>query len=120
MNPGTSMGLGLFLAEPSFSQVSQYPMVRTVIRGLFSNAQASMPACWRKAPGLCGVLLLAVSFRPTDARHASPFESGQSLRPERLDVLTGIAGLGFNSFQPTRGRSCPVWGSDSPFLAKGE
>jgi len=64
--------------------------------GLFSNARV-MPACWRKAPGLCGVSLPAVSYSPTVARHASPYESGQSLRPERLDAPTRAWRLGFNS-----------------------
>ena len=52
--------------------------------GAFSNAWLR-PACWRKAPSFCGVSLLAVSYySPTDARHASLYESGQSLRPERF------------------------------------
>jgi len=74
--------------------------------GLFSNAWLR-PACWRKAPSFCGVSLLAVSYySPTDARHASLYESGQSLRPERLDVPTRAGRPGFNS-STQRGASTP-------------
>jgi hypothetical protein len=45
-----------------------------------------MPACWRKAPGLCGVSLLAVSFSPTDARHASPLNAVQFLKTAGLRI----------------------------------
>jgi len=49
---------------------------------------------------------MAVSYSPTDARHASPYESGQSLRPERLDAPTRSWRPGFNS-STQRGTTTP-------------